>query len=150
MDTTQTAPETTVQIQAHYEATKRLGPWTTARDFEIRARRGSVVIDLRSAQIPEGDITIGLDLDHSMVKLLVPEDAVIDHWNLQWLGRGKVKQTFHAGTAQTGRRIVLTGQVRHGEVRVHSGGVAILSTMLSKECVEELRRAHRNGDTPTL
>ncbi|MCW2940977.1 MAG: hypothetical protein JWN00_3962 [Actinomycetia bacterium] len=33
---------------------------------------------------------------------------------------------------------------------MHSGGVAILSTMLSKECVEELRRAHRDGDTPTL
>src|SRR5258708_1658510 len=127
MDATQTAPETTVQIQAHYEATKRLAAWTTARDFEIRARRGSVVIDLRSAHIPEGDITIDLDLDHSMVNVLVPADA-----------------------AQPGRRLAVPGQGRHGEVRVHSGGVAILSTMPPKECIEELRRAHRAAETPAL
>ena len=53
------------------------------------------MIDLRSPQIPAGDIQIDLDLDHAAVTLLVAEDTVIDQWELAWTGRGKVKQTFH-------------------------------------------------------
>jgi EmrB/QacA subfamily drug resistance transporter len=41
---------------------------------------------------------------------LVAGDAVIDHWDLAWTGRGKVKQTYHANPAGPGRRIRLTGQ----------------------------------------
>jgi len=138
-----------VKIQAFYASEKHLGHWTTARDFEVRARRGSLVLDLRSPHIPDGDIEIALDLDHAMVKLLVPEDAVIDQWDLTWLGRGRVKEAFHGRTGQ-GRRIRLTGRVKHGEIRVHSGGVAQLSAMFSKEYVEDARRAHRDGGLPTV
>jgi hypothetical protein len=147
MNTTTT--EAPVQIQAFYAGEKHLGHWTTARSFEVRARRGAVVLDLRSPQIPDGDIEINLDLDHSMVKLLVPQDSVIDQWNLHWEGRGKVKQTFHEQTG-TGRTIHLTGTIRHGEIRVHSGGIAILSAMASKQYVQDVRRAHRDGDFPTV
>jgi hypothetical protein len=140
---------TTVQIQANYASEKRLGDWTTARSFEVRSRRGTVVIDLRSPQIPDGDIEVKVDLDHSMVKLLVPQDAVIDQWDLHWLGRGKVKETFHE-RAGTGRTIRLTGQIRHGEIRVHSGGIAILSAMASKEYVKDVRRAQQEGGYPTV
>ncbi len=138
-----------VKIQAFYTAERHLGHWTTARHFEIRARRGSLVLDLRSPQIPEGDIEIALDLDHAMVKLLVPQDAVIDQWDLHWTGRGRVKQAFHERTGQ-GRTIRLTGQVRHGEIRVNSGGPAQLSAMFTKEYVDDLRRAHRAGDHPVI
>ena len=88
------------------------------------------MIDLRSPQIPDGDIEVDLDLDHATITLLVAEDTVIDQWDLAWTGRGKVKQTYHHNPAGTGRRIRLTGQARHGEVRVHSGGIAQLSAML--------------------
>lgn len=144
--TTAAAP---VQVQAFYTSEKHLGHWTTARTFQVRARRGSIVIDLRSPQIPDGDIDINLDLDHAMVKLLVPHDAVIDQWDLTWLGRGKVKQTFHENTG-TGRTIHLTGQIKHGEVRVHSGGIATLSAMATKEYMQDARRAHRDGGYPTI
>jgi hypothetical protein len=91
---------------------KRLGNWTTARAFQVRARRSQVVIDLRSPQIPVGDIGLDLDLDHSTIKLLVAEDSVIDQWDLAWTGRGKVKQAYHPGPAGAGRRIRLTGHIR--------------------------------------
>ena len=68
------------RIHADHGSQKRLGNWTTARAFEVRARRSLVVIDLRSPQIPAGDIEIHLDLDHSTIKLLVAGDAVIDQW----------------------------------------------------------------------
>jgi hypothetical protein len=148
---TQTRPAgSAVRILADHRADKRLGNWTTGRDFEIRSRHGRVVLDLRSPQIPDGDIQIDLDLDRSAVTLLVAEDAVIDQWELTWTGGGKVKQTFHHLTARPGRRIRLTGHIRQGEVRVHSGGIAQLSAICSREFLTDARRAHAEGRLPTL
>ena len=141
---------TPVRIHADHGSARRLGTWTTARVFQVRARRGRVVIDLRSPQIPDGDIEVGLDLDHATITLLVAEEAVIDQRDLAWTGRGKVKQTCHHNPAGTGRRIRLTGQARHGEVRVHSGGIARLSAMCSREYLADARRAHAEGGVPTL
>ena len=94
-----------VPILADHRTDKRLGNWTTRRDFEIRSRHGRVVLDLRSPQIPDGDIQVALDLDRAAVTLLVAEDAVIDQWDLAWTGGGEVKQTFHHPAASTGRRV---------------------------------------------
>lgn len=115
----------------------------------MRAHRGHAVLDLRSPHIPAGDITVDLELDHAMLKLLVPDGAVIDDWDLRRLGRGRVKDG-EGRTAHGGRRIVITGQVRHGEIRVHRGGIAQLSAMLSGEYLADLRRAHRDGGFPTV
>lgn len=150
MNKQNSASLTPVQIHADHASQKRLGNWTTARTFQVRARHAQVMIDLRSPQIPTGDIELDLDLDHSTVKLLVADDAVIDHWDLAWTGRGKVKQTYHANPAGTGRLIRLTGHVRHGEVRVHSGGIARLSAIASRDYLADARRAHADGRTPTL
>jgi hypothetical protein len=151
MNTAQTpAARTAVQIHADHGSARRLGTWTTARAFQVRARRSRVVIDLRSPQIPDGDIKVDLDLDHATITLLVAEETVIDQWELAWTGRGKVKQTYHHNPGGTGRRILLTGQARHGEVRVHSGGIARLSAMRTREYLADARRARAHGGTPTL
>src|SRR2546429_5589204 len=80
-----TAP---VRIAANYEVTKRLGNWTTGREFQVRAHRGHAVLDLRSPHLETGEITVDVELDHAMLKLLVPDGAVIDNWDLRRLGRG--------------------------------------------------------------
>jgi len=135
---------TTENIRAHNASIRRIGPWTTARRFDIRASRGSVVLDLMMPEIEPGDIEITLDIDHSMVKLLVPDGATIDAGDLRRIGRGRVKDW--SGTAGPGgRRIRIVGEVRNGEVRVNRGGVAILQAMLSREGRAHVRRAHREG-----
>ena len=149
MNTTHTANTTPVRIAANYAVTKHLGNWTTAREFRVRACRGHAVLDLRSPHIEDGDITVEVELDHAMLKLLVPGGAVIDDWDLQRLGRGRVKDA-EGRNAAGGRRIVLTGQLRHGEVRVHRGGIAQLSAMFSREYLADLRRAHAGGGFPTV
>ena len=141
---------TPIQVHADHSSQKRLGAWTTSRAFQVRARHGQVVIDLRSSRIPAGDIEVDLDMDHATIKLLVPEDTIIDSWDLAWTGRGKIKQTYHHNPAGTGRRIRLIGQARHGEVRVHSGGMARLSAMCTREYLADARRAHAQGGVPTL
>jgi hypothetical protein len=130
-----------VRIDADRAAEKRLGAWTTARSFRVRARRGSVVLDLRSPQIPDGDIEVSFDVSRSTVTILVPAGSVIDQWDLARTGRGKVKRTFLDRGNENGRLVRLTGQVDHGEVRLHSGGIAELSALCSREYLAEIRRA---------
>ena len=83
MNATGTAPAAPVRIAANYQVTKRLGNWTTAREFQVRAHRGHAVLDLRSPHLEAGEITVDVELDHVMLKLLVPDGAVIDNGDLR-------------------------------------------------------------------
>jgi len=141
--------EETVPIRAHNDVVKKLGHWTTAHRFDVRASRGSVVLDLRSPQIGAADIEIQLDIDHATVKLLVPEGAVIDHGEVRRIGRCRVKD-WTGTSAPGGRRILLLGEMRGAEVRVHRGGVAILSAMCSREYLSDARQARREGRYPVV
>jgi hypothetical protein len=149
MSTTQITSDPVARVQANNTLTKRLGNWTTARRFEVRAHRGHAVLDLRSPRIPAGDIHVQVDLDHATLKLLVADDAVIDDWDLRRSGRGGVKDWESPGTP-AGRRIVVTGQMHDGELRVRRGGIAILSAMFSRQYVADVRRAHKQGGFPTV
>ncbi|MFI6602002.1 hypothetical protein ACIBHX_37625 [Nonomuraea sp. NPDC050536] len=138
---------TTERIHSDHAVTRRLGNWTTADSFEVRSRHGQTVIDLRSPGLP-ADLDLRLELDHAVVKLLVPEDAAIDQWDLHWTGRGKVKDW--QAPARGERRIRLTGTAAGSEIRVQRGGVAIVSAMLTREYLEDARQARRNGTYPTV
>ena len=138
-----------VPIRAHSRVVKRLGHWTCARQFDVRASRGAVVLDLRSPQIPAGDIEVILDVDHAMVKLLVPDGAVIEDGDTRRIGRCRVKD-WTGVSAADGRRVVLSGEMRSAEVRVHRGGVAILSAMCSREYLADALTARREGRYPTI
>ena len=69
---------------------------------------------------------------------------MIDDDDLRRVGRGRVKD-WTGTPAAGGRRIKLAGEMRNAEVRVHRGGVAILSLILSRRHRNEVRRAHREG-----
>ena len=146
-ETPETA-ETAERLHVDHEGTKRLGRWTRASRFDVRARSGVLVLDLRSPEI-EGDVEIRLDLYRSTVKLLLPEGDQVDHWDLSWTGRGQVKDDLRpAGT--DGRRIRLTGHADNSEIRVHRGGMAVLSAMFSRAFVQDLRQARKDGGYPSV
>lgn len=79
-----------------------------------------------------------------MVKLLVPDGASIDHDDLRRIGRARVKDWTGSGSA-AGRRIRLRGELRDAEIRVHRGGVAILSLLRSRTSRKAVRQARRDG-----
>ena len=133
-----------VRIRAHHRTVKKLGQWTTGRCVDIAASRGSVVLDLLTSRIESGDIDIHLDLDHAVVKLLVPDGTRIDDDDLRRVGRARVKDWTGEGTA-AGRLITLHGELRNAEIRVHRGGIAILSLLLSSRSLGLVREAHRDG-----
>lgn len=138
-----------IPITAHKHAVRKRGHWTTSRTFDVRASRGTVMIDLRSQWIPAGDIDIRLDIDHAMVKLLVPEGAGVDHSEVRRTGRcGYVD--WSGTPAPAGRRIRITGEMRCSELRVNRGGIAIAAAMLTREYLEDLRRAVRASHATSL
>ena len=139
---------TVERLQVDHGVTKRLGHWTSANRFEVRARSGALVLDLRSPAI-RGDVEIRLDLHRSVVKLLLPEGDPVDHWDLSWTGKGRIKDDQRPASA-TGRQIRLIGSAHDSEIRVHRGGIAILSAMFSRAFVQDLRQARRNGTYPTV
>ncbi|MDJ0381003.1 hypothetical protein [Streptomyces sp. G-G2] len=148
----------TERIHSDHGLVKRLGNWTEADHFEVKARHGAAVLDLRSPDLPD-DVEIHLDMDRAMVKLLVDDGTTIDHWNLKWSARGKIKDSTSPSTRLTaastrdtavGRRVRLTGSATNSEIRIHRGGIAILSAMFSRAYVEDVRRAHRVGGVPTI
>lgn len=131
-------------IHADHMAVKHIGDWTTSGRFEIRARSGLVVLDLRSDRLPE-EIEIRLDLRRATVRLLVDVDAVIEHGDLNWTGRGKVKDAQGPAMSQgatANRRVTLVGCVDSGEIRVNRGGIAILAALTDRAHRQEMRRAH--------
>ena len=141
-------PKTAERLHVDHEVTKRLGRWTSATRFDARVRVGVLVLDLRSPDV-KGDVEIRLDLYRSTVKLLLPEGDQVDHWDLSWTGRGQVKDDLRpAGT--DGRWIRLTGHADNSEIRVHRGGMAVLSAMFSRAFVQDLRQARRSGGYPTV
>jgi hypothetical protein len=133
MTTTQT------KILADHTVVRRLGNWTRHGNLHVRARSGQVILDLRSPEI-DGDIDIALDLQHSVVTLLVADDASIDQWALRFTGRGRVKD---AAPARDGSRIRLHGTACGSQVRVQRAGVAELTGLLSLSRLKEMHRAHQ-------
>jgi hypothetical protein len=133
-----------VRIRAHHRAVSKLGQWTSARHVDIAASRGSVVLDFLTSRIEPGDIDVHLDLDHAVVKLLVPDGTRIDDDDLRRVGRGRVKDRTGEATTD-GRLIKLRGELRNAEIRVHRGGIAILSMLLSRRSLGIVRQAHREG-----
>ena len=149
MNSTMTTEAGTVErLHADHGITKRLGRWTSASQFDVRARSAVLVLDLRSPEI-EGDVEIHLNLHRSTVKLLLAEGDQIDHWDLDWTGNGQVKDDQRPA-GPNGRRIRLAGQANNSEIRVHRGGIAMLSAMFSRAFVRDLRQVRKNGGYPTV
>jgi hypothetical protein len=149
MNSTMTTEAGTVErLHADHGITKRLGRWTSASQFDVRARSAVLVLDLRSPEI-EGDVEIRLNLHRSTVKLLLAEGDQVDHWDLDWTGNGQVKDDQRPA-GPNGRRIRMAGQANNSEIRVHRGGIAMLSAMFSRAFVQDLRQVRKNGGYPTV
>jgi hypothetical protein len=150
----ETLPDTegTVAIRAHKLSIRRMGHWTTARRFGVWASESSVILELRSPRIEPGDIEVTLDIDHTMVKLLVPEGAIVDTGDLRRVGRcGFVDWSGAPGRGGRGGRVIrVVGEMRRSELRINRGGVATVSAMLTGEYLADLRNAFRANHITSL
>lgn len=143
------AEQATEKIAARGRSDRRLGHWTTARRFEVRASHGSVVLELRSPRIGGGVIEVDLDIDQSTVKLLVPDGAQVEHDSVRRVGRCSYVD-WSGSPAPSGRVIRITGEMRRSDLRINRRGVAIVSAMLTNEYFPDLFRAIRDNHVRSL
>lgn len=129
----------TTQIHADHTTAKRLGDWTRSNLFQVRARKGMVVLDLRSTEIA-GDIDLTLDLQRSALTLLLPQDVAVDQWDLRFPARGRVHDLV---PAEAGRTVRLAGTATDSQIRVRRGARAELTAMFSPGRLKEMHRAHQ-------
>jgi hypothetical protein len=134
------------RLRVDHAILKRLGHWTDARGVHLHARRSSVVLDLRSPQLPT-DLEIAVRLDHATLTLLVPDLADIDADELSWTGKGRV----HDEGGQPGHeRVRLNGAAHDSQIRVRRAGFAQVTAMLSREYLRDVRASRRAGQYPTV
>src|SRR6185437_1722252 len=105
------------QIHADHTVLKHLGDWTEDRSFHVRSRKSTVVLDLRAAG--RGEIDLLLELDGSTLTLLLADDAAVEHWDLHFAGRGRVKDDQAPELPAT---VQLHGRATASRVIVRHGG----------------------------
>jgi hypothetical protein len=132
------------QIHADHMTVKRLGHWTRASRYEVRARNGSVVIDLRSPQLP-AEVEVQLRLDRAVVKLLLPDGATVEHWDLAWTGRGKVKDAQKDARAVVGAPAGSGTPAETKEGDAGTKAAARLETGGAEQPTEGVRRVRLTG-----
>jgi hypothetical protein len=125
-------------IHADHTVLKHLGDWTADRSFHVRSRKSTVVLDLRAAGRDEIDLL--LELDGSTLTLLLADDAAIEHWDLRFAGRGRVKDDQAPEPPATVR---LRGRAAESRVVIRRGGMAELASLASLSRLREAHHSHK-------
>ncbi len=139
MTTTTARPASSAtRIHADHTVLKHLGDWTEDRSFHVRSRKSTVVLDLRAAGRDE--IELLLELDCSTLTLLLADDAAVEHWDLCFAGRGRVKDDQAPGRPATVR---LHGRAGNSRVVVRRSGMAELASLASIARLREVHQIHQ-------
>lgn len=97
---------------------KRSGPWQLPARSGWSSVFGDVVLDLREARVPAGEIAIDIRSVFGDVELLVPEGVLVEVRGRAFFG--DVKQEAGLAASAGAPRIVLTGSTIFGDVRVRA------------------------------
>ena len=138
MTTTARPASSATRLHADHTVLKHLGDWTEDRSFHVRSRNSTVVLDLRAAGRDE--IELLLELDCSTLTLLLADDAAVEHWDLHFAGRGRVKDDQAPGLPATVR---LHGRAADSRVVVRRGGMAELASLTSLARLREVHHIHQ-------
>jgi len=97
---------------------KRSGAWVVPANSAWRTVFGDVVLDLREARVPGGEVTIDANTVFGDIDLLVPEGVVVDVRSRTFFGDLR-HETGQAGPPGA-PRIRLEGGTVFGDVKVRS------------------------------
>ncbi len=112
---TVSAPE---RIGTLFGAIERAGAWTVARKTEIKAVFGSVLLDLRQAELPDGDLELVVQVTLASLDIIVPPGWQID--NRCGAVLASVEQDPGGAAGGGPRRVLrLSGRVVLGSLAIH-------------------------------
>ena len=96
---------------------KRQGRWRVERPLAALAVMGDVVLDLRGAEVPRGDVDITATAVMGDVKIYVPDGVDVQLSGIAVMGDKKVK-VREAPAGQPAPRVVVRATVVMGDVKV--------------------------------
>ena len=96
---------------------KRQGRWRVERPLAAVAVMGDVVLDLRGAEVPRGDVDITATAVMGDVKIYVPDGVDVQLSGIAVMGDKKV-MVREAPVGQTAPRVVVNATVIMGDVKV--------------------------------
>jgi Domain of unknown function (DUF1707)/Cell wall-active antibiotics response 4TMS YvqF len=99
---------------------KRQGRWRVERPLAALAVMGDVVLDLRGAEVPQGDVDITATAVMGDVKIYVPDGVDVQLSGIAVMGDKKV-QVREAPAGQTAAKVVVRATVVMGDVKVLGG-----------------------------
>lgn len=111
-------PAQPVRLEASHGKVERLGAWRVPEEVTVELRHSVCVIDLRTATLPPGGVTIDVESRHSVIKVLVSEQASVD---LSGVGRhhsNAVDRRARRVISANGPTIVFTGHIHHGVIKI--------------------------------
>jgi hypothetical protein len=98
-------------------ASKRQGRWRVERPLAAPAVMGYVALDLRGAEVPQGDVDITATAVKGGVKIHVPDGADVQLSGIAVMGDKKV-EVREAPAGQTAPKVVVKATVIMGDVQV--------------------------------
>lgn len=105
------------KIGALFGSVERHGAWGVASHMRVRVLFGSVVLDLRTAQLPDGPIEVEVSVTFGNLDVIVPPGWQIDNRCTAVLASVE-QQDSHAPPSQAPRVLRLTGRAVFGSVTV--------------------------------
>jgi Domain of unknown function (DUF1707)/Cell wall-active antibiotics response 4TMS YvqF len=102
---------------------KRQGRWRVARPLAALAIMGDVVLDLRGAEVPQGDVDITATAVMGDVKIYVPDGVDVQLSGIAVMGDKKIR-VREAPVGQTAPRVVVRATAVMGDVKVFGDSYA--------------------------
>jgi hypothetical protein len=96
---------------------KRQGRWRVERPLAALAIMGDVVLDLRGAEVPQGNVEITATAVMGDVKIYVPDGVDVQLSGIAVMGDKQV-QVREAAAGQTAPKVVVRATVVMGDVKV--------------------------------
>ncbi|HEV2346321.1 MAG TPA: DUF1707 domain-containing protein [Actinocrinis sp.] len=107
-----------VRLAVTHGVVERLGAWLVPQEITADLKHSACAIDLRTPALPRDGVTINVTARHSVIKILVASDAVVD---LTAVGRhhAQVKDRGARHVANvSGPPIVFTGALHHSVIKI--------------------------------
>lgn len=111
-------PRDSLRLTGRHSKVDRLGAWEVPNLIELALEHSNSTLDLRSSPLPAEGVTISLSVRHSTFRLLVPENARIDHAEVGNSHSMVVDRGAHRVATLDGAVIRIVGDASHSTVKI--------------------------------
>jgi signal transduction histidine kinase len=104
------------ELRSTFGSVERAGPWEVPEELDVRVRFGSMVLDLRDAQLGSGTTTFRVDIRFGNLEIIIPPALATD---VQVQGfASNVGDARRAPAAADGPKLRVVGTVKAGNCEV--------------------------------